>query len=85
MTQTEFNKKWKSRIENRFSGMELINFEVINHVDARFDELVKEYPNLEFAQIKVKWGKARVYSNLPHDVNAELEREIDNIHEEMEL
>tara|TARA_R110000796_G_scaffold238217_3_gene358511 strand:+ start:347 stop:601 length:255 start_codon:yes stop_codon:yes gene_type:complete len=63
MILNEFNKKWKTRIEHRFSGLEIDNSKVIEYLDKEFTKHIKHQTNFEFSQIKTKFSSVCVYAN----------------------
>lgn len=79
MTSDEFNEKYKDHLEEGHYGLAIGNEEVVNYLDEKFQELIPEFPDLEYAQIKTKFGFSRFYSNLPHEINMEIEKQIDKI------
>jgi len=64
MTREEFNTKYKEFIEDRFSGLDFDIPAVTGFLDNIFDKTLTKIPGFEYAQIKLKFGKARFYSNL---------------------
>lgn len=67
MTIDEFNKKYKKYIEDGFYGLEIYNQKVIDFLDKEFEKEIKAKPDFQFAQIKLKFGEARVYTNSDKD------------------
>lgn len=79
MNIVEFNEKWKSHLEKGHYGLDIENENVINYLDKKFKLLLKDFPNFEYSQIKLKFGQARVYME-PFEINTrEMEQEINNI------
>ena len=74
MTRTEFNDKYKEYLEDRFSGLELSNSEVIEYLDKEFQELTK-LPNFKYSQIK---GKFNWFCFYCEGVSLEKRQEIEN-------
>lgn len=72
MTAEEFNTKYADHIEEGFYGLEFDIPEVTAYMDTEFEKHVHNDPKFEFAQIKLKFGMARVYTNMPS--SADLER-----------
>tara|TARA_R110000787_G_scaffold285731_1_gene402161 strand:- start:664 stop:939 length:276 start_codon:yes stop_codon:yes gene_type:complete len=84
MTREEFNNKYRKYAEPGFEN-QLLEFnipEVTDYLDALFEGMlvggIDEY-NFDFAQIKLKFGQARVYTNLLPGVNTMIESEINRI------
>ena len=81
MTRTEFNEKYKAYLEDRFSGLELSNPEVIEYLDKEFEELIK-IPNFKYSQIKGKFNWFCFYADgLSSEKRAEIENKIKEIYE----
>ena len=82
MTRTEFNDKYKEYLEDRFSGLELSNPEVIEYLDEQFEELIK-LPNFKYSQIKGKFNWFCFYcKGVSPEKRAEIENKIKEIYEE---
>ena len=80
MTRTEFNEKYKAYLEDRFSGRELSNPEVIEYLDKEFEELIK-LPNFKYSQIKGKFNWFCFYSEgVSSEKRVEIENKIKEIH-----
>jgi hypothetical protein len=79
MNSTEFNEKYKDHIEDRFTGLEFDDPDVTEYLDSEFENHIEQYPEFEFAQIKVKFGMARVYTNAPFGQDREWEINIDKL------
>jgi len=62
MTRDEFNEKWQAHLEPRHYGMSIGNPQVIEYMDNEFTKEVEHNPNFTYAQIKLKFGMARVYA-----------------------
>lgn len=58
-----FNLKYEKHIEKGFDGLEISDPSVVIFLDYLFQEFCK-IPTFNFAQIKLKWGSCRFYSNL---------------------
>lgn len=81
MTQTEFNDKYSKYLEDRFSGLELSNEEVINYLDEEFQQLIK-LPNFKYSQIKSKFNWFCFYcEGISSEKRAEIENKIKEIYE----
>lgn len=81
MTQTEFNEKYSNYLEDRFSGLELSNEEVIEYLDKEFSELIK-LPNFKYSQIKGKFNWFCFYADgVSNEKRAEIENKIKEIYE----
>lgn len=63
MTSSEFNEKWKSHIEVGYSGLEFDIPIVTDYLDYVFEYLVK-IGNFKISQIKLKFNRTMIYSNL---------------------
>lgn len=79
MTAQEFNKKYKDYLETGFEdqGLEFDIPEVTKFLDEVFEDVIR-IQNFNFAQIKLKFGMARFYSNV-HQIGSLIEAEIDRI------
>ena len=76
MKQSEFNKKYKEYLEPRYPGCELINEEIIDHLDTEFQELIK-IPGFKFKQVKTKFHFFRLYCvNVPQEKIEEIENKL---------
>ena len=64
MKKEEFNNKYKKYIEKGFKGLEFDILEVTEYLDEIFEKELTKIGEFNFAQIKLKFGKARFYSNL---------------------
>lgn len=81
MTRTEFNEKYKDYLEDRFTGLELSNEEVIEYLDKEFEELIK-LPNFKYSQIKGKFNWFCFYcEGVSSEKRAEIENKIKEIYE----
>ena len=63
-TNEEFNTKFKDYLEEDHYGMAIQIPSVLAYVDQIFNDLTK-ISGFKYQQIKVKFGLARVYTNLP--------------------
>jgi len=65
MEYKEFKQKWAPRMEKGFEdfGIEIDDTDVLKWLDLEFEKELQLNPKFEFAQIKLKFGMARVYSN----------------------
>lgn len=79
MTSKEFNLKHKHLIQERFKGLEFENKQIAEFLDTLFESIVLVYPEFKVSQIKVKWGSCRFYSNLPMQINFEIEEHINKL------
>lgn len=63
MTVDEFNDKWKNHLEEGFEGLEFSDAEgkVVDWLDKHFVLFELINPEFTYAQIKLKFGMARVY------------------------
>lgn len=77
MTIEEFDEKWKDYLEDGHYGLAINNEKVIDYLDKEFTKEVKINPSFTYAQIKIKFGTSRVYTN--SNKNYEWEKEIDKI------
>ena len=84
-TTAEFNEKYKEYIEEGHYGMDINEPSVLAYVDQIFNDLTK-IPGFQFSQVKIKYGLARVYTNLEdilpfvgRIINQELEEKINFI------
>ena len=62
-TCKEFNEKYKDYLEEGHYGMDINEPSILVYVDQIFNDLT-EIPGFQFSQIKIKYGMARVYTNL---------------------
>jgi hypothetical protein len=69
MKYEEFKAKWLPYIEKGFEeyGIEISDPQVLEWLDSEFEKELQLNPKFEFAQIKLKFGMARVYSNSKKD------------------
>jgi predicted metal-dependent hydrolase len=79
MTLKDFNQKHKHLVVEGFDGLEFKNKQVAEFLDTLFESIVLVYPNFKVSQIKVKWGSCRFYSNLPMQLNFEIENHINEM------
>ncbi len=77
MTADEFNEKYSQYLEPGHYGMDINYPEVIDYLDREFEEEIKVNPEFNYAQLKLKFGTARCYSNSKK--SHEWERMIDEI------
>ena len=63
MTVDMFNEKWKNYLEDGFYGLSIEHPQVINYLDKEFEQEIKANPSFNYAQIKMKFGRSRVYAN----------------------
>jgi hypothetical protein len=84
-TNEEFNNKYKEYLEEGHYGMSIQIPSVLAYVDEIFNDL-SQIPGFKYQQIKVKFGLARVYTNLDdimpfvgRIINQELEEKINFI------
>lgn len=81
MNRVEFNEKYKEYLEDRFSGLELSNPEVIEYLDKEFENLIK-LPNFKYSQIKGKFNWFCFYcEGVSSEKRAEIENKIKEIYE----
>lgn len=78
MTAQEFNKKWERHLEDGYYGM-AFDDEIPQYVDEKFEEMLKEFPNFTYSQIKLKFGQPRVYMEYCGNYDREIERGISKI------
>jgi len=79
-TSKEFNEKYKDYLEEGHYGMDIEVPAILTYVDQIFQDLT-EIPGFQFSQIKIKYGMARVYTNL-YDIMPFVGRIIDQELEE---
>lgn len=63
MTTEEFNKKYNNFLGEGHYGMDITYPSVINYVDKEFSKEVENNKDFRYYQIKLKFGRARVYTN----------------------
>lgn len=74
-------RKYKDYLEDRFTGLELSNEEVIEYLDKEFEELIK-LPNFKYSQIKGKFNWFCFYcEGVSSEKRAEIENKIKEIYE----
>lgn len=87
MTEEEFNKKYREYIREGFYGLEFDIPKVTKFLDKYFQKVLININGFEFLQIKLKFGKARFYTNLDdffgrlttQEIERFVEEEIDKI------
>lgn len=62
-TSDEFNEKWKQYLEPGHYGMTIEHPKVLEYMDKEFEKETKLHSEFTFAQIKLKFHTARVYTN----------------------
>ena len=77
MTSNEFNEKWNKYLEDGFYGMAIEHPKVIQYLDKEFTREVESNNSFTYSQIKMKFGKSRVYANSERVL--EWEQEIDRL------
>lgn len=78
MTTEEFNKKYNNFLGEGHYGMDIAYPSVINYVDKEFSKEIENNKNFVYYQIKLKFGRARVYTN-NNTLNSILEERINQI------
>jgi hypothetical protein len=63
MTSIEFNEKWKIYLKTGFYGMDIENEKIIKFLDEEFLKEIKSNPFFKYSQIKMKFGKIRIYAD----------------------
>lgn len=79
MTQKQFNQKYGKYLHEGFDGLMFDNPTITTYLDGVFNNFVKQYPNFSYKQIKIKFGHARFYAELPHEEKFKVESDIDNL------
>ena len=64
MTIQEFNNKYKEYLALNHYGLDIHEEKVIEYLDKEFKKIITEHPTFVYYQIKLKWGEARVYTNM---------------------
>lgn len=77
MTSDEFNEKWSKYLEDGFYGLAINHPQVIKYLDKEFTKEVEINPSFTYAQIKMKFGKSRVYAN--SEKTSIWEKEVDRL------
>lgn len=77
-TIEEFNEKYGNYLPKRHYGLDIQDEKLITVFDKLFD-VFTQIPGFEYYQIKLKFGKARVYTNLGMEVDRMLEVRIDDV------
>ena len=62
-TIDDFKEKWHKYLEQGHYGLDIGNLLVIKHLDKEFEKEIEINPTFSYSQIKLKFGKARVYAN----------------------
>lgn len=83
MTAEEFNEKYKDYLEEGHYGLDIHYPTIVNYLDEIFQDLIK-IPGFQYSQIKLKFNKCRLYTNLYEIlpkvatlINYQIEKEID--------
>lgn len=63
MKPENFNKKFEKYLEEGHYGLDIWQEDVATYLEKEFDEEIKRNPEFNYAQIKLKFGMARVYAN----------------------
>lgn len=63
MNVKEFNEKWNIYLEDGFYGMTIDHPKVIEYLDKEFAKEAETNPSFNYAQIKMKFGRSRVFAN----------------------
>ena len=79
MNISEFNEKYKNYIEEGFEGLSIHDENVIDFLDGVFVDIVTDFPDFKYAQIKLKFDMVRFYSSLPFAIERKIEDEIQRI------
>lgn len=79
MTTEEFNKKYENHLEEGFYGLAIGNESVIKYLDQEFEKYIKQNPEFQYSQIKMKFQYVRIYTNASCEQNKIWEKEIDKI------
>lgn len=79
MTIDDFNQKWMAHLEEGHYGLDIYDENVIQYLDLEFSRLEKDFPFFTFSQIKLKFGRSRVYMD-PKQINTNrIEQKINEI------
>ena len=80
MTIEEFNDKYKDHLEPGHYGLDINNPDVIQYLDLEFKKEIERNPGFRFAQIKLKFNYARMYTNsgLNHKWEEAIDRMLNN-------
>lgn len=63
MTAREFNEKYKANLEEGHYGLDIHIPSVIEYLNRVFEDLTR-IPDFQYSQIKLKFNRARFYTNL---------------------
>lgn len=74
MTNKEFNTKYEKYLEPGFNGLSINLPELTEYLDRKFTAYVRDYPNFQYSQIKLKFERVRIYCKLPEDKLIYLEK-----------
>lgn len=77
MKAKEFNTKWKPYLEEGHYGLAISDERVIDYLDKEFEKEALVNKSFTYAQIKLKFGMARVYAD--SDKTSVWESEIDKM------
>jgi len=64
MDSTYFNEKYKEYLEEGHYGLAISNPDVVVFLEDMFDRVLTKVPDFKYSQIKLKFGKCRIYTNL---------------------
>ena len=62
LTVNQFNAKYKNFLEPGFYGLDIVDQDVIDYLDAEFEKEIAVNEKFDYAQIKMKFGSCRVYA-----------------------
>ena len=75
----DFNERFAAYLEPGFYGCEIDDPEILDYLATEFDKEIAVNPDFQYAQIKLKFGTSRVYTNSDKSIEDEWERHIDAI------
>lgn len=79
MKSNEFNEKWKNYLTEGFYGLDLEHEEAIKYLDNVFCDEIKLNATFRYSQIKIKFGKCRIYATIDLDKKNKWEITVDSI------
>ena len=63
MNADDFNEKYEKYLEDGHYGLDIDDLDVVTYLDREFQKEIKFNKDFSFSQIKLKFGRARVYAN----------------------
>lgn len=79
MRSNEFNMKWKNHLNQGFYGMDIENETAVKYLDHVFSDEIKLNVSFRYSQIKIKFGKCRIYATIDFNKKNKWESMVDSI------